>query len=75
MRKEFQVNQKVLLFNSHLKLITGRLRSRWDGPLSLMFSLMVNGHQLKIFHEGLTPIVGEVESISLAESAISDDTP
>ncbi|RDX98998.1 pol, partial [Mucuna pruriens] len=32
LRKEFRVDQKVLLFNSCLKLIVGKLRSRWDGP-------------------------------------------
>ncbi|RDY03053.1 hypothetical protein CR513_13394, partial [Mucuna pruriens] len=32
LRKEFQVGQKVLLFNSRVKLIAGKLRSRWDGP-------------------------------------------
>ncbi|RDY14820.1 hypothetical protein CR513_00040, partial [Mucuna pruriens] len=32
LRKEFRVGQKVLLFNSHLKLITSKLHSRWDGP-------------------------------------------
>ncbi|RDY10089.1 gag-pol, partial [Mucuna pruriens] len=31
LRKEFQVGQKVLLVNSRLKLIVGKLRSRWDG--------------------------------------------
>ncbi|RDX96705.1 hypothetical protein CR513_20614, partial [Mucuna pruriens] len=30
--KEFKVGQKVLLFNSHLKLIAGKLHSEWDGP-------------------------------------------
>ncbi|RDX77000.1 hypothetical protein CR513_42941, partial [Mucuna pruriens] len=32
LRKEFRVGQKVLLFNSRLKLMTGKLRSRWDEP-------------------------------------------
>ncbi|RDY08585.1 hypothetical protein CR513_07167, partial [Mucuna pruriens] len=32
LRKEFQVDQKVLLFNSRLKLIADKLRSKWDGP-------------------------------------------
>ncbi|RDX70674.1 hypothetical protein CR513_50064, partial [Mucuna pruriens] len=31
-KKEFQVCQRVLLFNSRLKLITGKHCSRWDGP-------------------------------------------
>ncbi|RDY12961.1 hypothetical protein CR513_02183, partial [Mucuna pruriens] len=32
LRKEFQVDQKVLLFNSRLKLIAGKLHFRWDEP-------------------------------------------
>ena len=31
-QKEFVVGQKVLLFNSRLKLFPGKLRSRWVGP-------------------------------------------
>ncbi|XP_035834021.1 uncharacterized protein LOC118482592 [Helianthus annuus] len=30
--KEFKVGDKVLLFNSRLKLIAGKLKSRWSGP-------------------------------------------
>ncbi|RDX73780.1 Retrovirus-related Pol polyprotein, partial [Mucuna pruriens] len=32
LRKEFKVGQKVLLFNSILKLMADKLRSRWDDP-------------------------------------------
>ncbi|RDY14439.1 hypothetical protein CR513_00482, partial [Mucuna pruriens] len=39
LRKEFRVGQKVLLFHSLLKLIVGKLRSRWDGPF-----VITNGH-------------------------------
>ncbi|RDX97335.1 hypothetical protein CR513_19905, partial [Mucuna pruriens] len=69
LRKEFSVSQKVLLFNSKLKLIVGKLRSRWDGPFVVtnIFSystvevryeannntFKVNGHQLKLYHGGL----------------------
>ena len=28
-RKEFEMGQQVLLFNSRLKLFTGKLKSRW----------------------------------------------
>ncbi|XP_022859945.1 uncharacterized protein LOC111380574, partial [Olea europaea var. sylvestris] len=31
-RREFEVRQKVLLYNSRLKLFSGKLRSRWSGP-------------------------------------------
>ncbi|RDX86181.1 hypothetical protein CR513_32531, partial [Mucuna pruriens] len=36
LRKEFQVSQKVLLFNSCLKLIAGKLYSRWEGPFVII---------------------------------------
>ncbi|RDX64554.1 hypothetical protein CR513_56881, partial [Mucuna pruriens] len=85
-KKEFHVGQKVLLFKSRLRLITGKLRSKWDGPIIITKVLpygavelqdeftrntfQVNGQQLKIFHESPTTIVGEVESISLVEPAM-----
>ena len=31
-RKEFEVGQRVLLFNSRLKLFPGKLKPRWSGP-------------------------------------------
>ncbi|RDY00166.1 Gag-Pol polyprotein, partial [Mucuna pruriens] len=86
LRKEFHVGQKVLLFKSRLRLIAGKLRSKWDGPfiITKVFpygavelqdeltrsTFQVNEKQLKIFHESPTTIVGEVESISLVEPAM-----
>ncbi|RDY08169.1 hypothetical protein CR513_07632, partial [Mucuna pruriens] len=83
LRKEFRVGQKVLLFNSRLKLIVGKLRSRWDEPFVITNVLpygaielkdkhtnntfQVNGHQIKLFHEGPTPTAGDLETISLME--------
>ena len=68
LRKEFSVGQKVLLFNSHLKFMPGKLRSKWDCPFVItnIFpfgavelcdpptgqTFKVNGHRLKPFHEG-----------------------
>ncbi|RDY09657.1 hypothetical protein CR513_05949, partial [Mucuna pruriens] len=43
LRKEFKVGQKVFLFNSCLKLIAGKLRSKWDGPF-----LITNPHEEEI---------------------------
>ena len=34
-RKEFTAGQKVLLFNSRLKLFPGKLKSRWSGPFTV----------------------------------------
>lgn len=68
-RKEFQIGQKVLLYQSRLRLFLGKLRSRWNGPFvvtnvfphsaveikSFATSKVfkVNGHRLKCFHEGV----------------------
>ncbi|RDX98232.1 hypothetical protein CR513_18891, partial [Mucuna pruriens] len=85
------IGQKVLLFNSRLKLIADKLYSRWDGPFVItnIFpygaieskdehtnnTFQVNGHQIKLFHEGLAPIAGNMETTSLMEPAPPDDTP
>ncbi|RDY00216.1 hypothetical protein CR513_16631, partial [Mucuna pruriens] len=68
--KEFQVGQKVLLFNSRLKFIVVELQDELTRS-----TFQANGQQLKIFHEGPTTTVGEVESISLIEPATAADTP
>ena len=34
-RKEFEDGQRVLLFNSRLKLFPGKLKSRWLGPFTM----------------------------------------
>ncbi|XP_022856848.1 uncharacterized protein LOC111377925 [Olea europaea var. sylvestris] len=34
--KEFEVGQQVLMFNSRLKLFTGKLKSRWSGPFTVV---------------------------------------
>ncbi|XP_075504564.1 uncharacterized protein LOC142542002 [Primulina tabacum] len=64
--REFESGQKVLLYNSRLKLMSGKLRSKWSGPFTVTevfpFGVVeirgdsgnpfkVNGHRLKIFHE------------------------
>ncbi|RDX71309.1 hypothetical protein CR513_49364, partial [Mucuna pruriens] len=68
LRKEFSVSQKVLLFNSRLKLIADKLRSKCDGSFVVINvfpyavvevrdeandnTFKVNGHQLKSYYEG-----------------------
>ncbi|KAM1729043.1 hypothetical protein ACFX12_019483 [Malus domestica] len=65
--KTFSVQQKVLLFNSHLRLFPGKLRSKWIGPfvvtnvfpygvvqirsLKMGHEFKVNGHRLKPYNE------------------------
>ncbi|XP_042448994.1 uncharacterized protein LOC122033912 [Zingiber officinale] len=73
--KDFQIGDKVLLYRSRLKLIKGKLRSRWEGPycvtnvffygvveiqdMSTGRIFKVNGHRLKKFHEGVKGLVVE----------------
>ncbi|KAJ9189614.1 hypothetical protein P3X46_000883 [Hevea brasiliensis] len=68
LRKQFVVGQKVLLYNSILKLMPGKLCSHWIGPfvvtnvfpygaveiqrLGTNKVFKVNGHRLKPFYEG-----------------------
>ena len=35
-KKNFEIGQKVLLFNSKLKLFPGKLRSKWCGPFDVL---------------------------------------
>jgi len=65
--KEFVAGQRVLMFNSRLKLLPGKLRSRWTRPffiahvhphgavelqsLTSTKTFKVNGHRLKLFQE------------------------
>ena len=66
-RREFEIGQKVLLYNSRLKLFPGKLRSRWSGPYTItqVFpygavevahdtegTFKVNGQRLKPYYEG-----------------------
>ncbi|RDY13636.1 hypothetical protein CR513_01393, partial [Mucuna pruriens] len=70
LRKEFSVRQKVLLFNSRLKLIVVEVRDEANNN-----TFKVNGHQLKPYHEGpnLNSSMGEVEIIKLNRAGHSDD--
>ncbi|RDX93501.1 hypothetical protein CR513_24229, partial [Mucuna pruriens] len=69
LRKDFHVGQKVLLFNSRLKLITVQLQDEHSSS-----TFQVNGHQIKPFHEGPAPIPHDMEIISLMEPAPPDGT-
>ncbi|KAL2318894.1 hypothetical protein Fmac_032770 [Flemingia macrophylla] len=85
-RKEFLVGQKVLLFNSRLKLMAGKLRSKWIRPFvitnvfpygvveirsaSSNKSFKVNGHRLKHFHESPSLVDVTMEEYALEEPII-----
>ncbi|XP_073020437.1 uncharacterized protein [Primulina eburnea] len=68
--REFVVGHLVLLYNSRLKLMPGKLHSRWSGPYTItqVFpygtveitseatgAFKVNGHRLKVYHGGTMP--------------------
>ncbi|KAL5540817.1 hypothetical protein UlMin_043787 [Ulmus minor] len=67
LRRNFEVGQKVLLYNSRLRLFPGKLRSRWSGPflVTKVFpygaveishetkgTFKVNGQRLKPYFDG-----------------------
>lgn len=80
-RREFQVGEKVLLFNFKLRLFPGKLKSRWLGPfvltsvhphgaveiqsLSTNKIFKVNGHRLKHFKDGDS--VNVIEEITIED--------
>nr|GEV08790.1 reverse transcriptase domain-containing protein [Tanacetum cinerariifolium] len=66
----FNVGDRVLLFNSHLKIFSGKLKTRWSGPFTItkVFpygtlelsqpdgpNFKVNGHRLKHYFGGDVP--------------------
>nr|GFA86209.1 reverse transcriptase domain-containing protein [Tanacetum cinerariifolium] len=66
----FNVGDQVLLFNSRLKIFSGKLKSRWSGPFTIFeiypygtaklihpdgFNFKVNCHRLKHYHGGDPP--------------------
>ncbi|GJW30228.1 hypothetical protein Tco_0047103 [Tanacetum coccineum] len=63
----FNVGDQVLLFNSRLKIFSGKLKSRWSGPFTIVQvfpygtvelsqnsgpNFKVNGHRLKHYFGG-----------------------
>ncbi|XP_027351173.1 uncharacterized protein LOC113862282 [Abrus precatorius] len=80
LRKEFSIGQKVLLYNSRLKLFSGKLCYRWLGPyiVTKIFpygavrilepttnkAFIVNGHRLKPFHEDIPLEIEEVRLLA-----------
>nr|GFB75210.1 reverse transcriptase domain-containing protein [Tanacetum cinerariifolium] len=66
----FNVGDQVLLFNSRLKIFSGKLKSRWSGPFTITeiypygtaklthpdgCNFKVNCHRLKHYHRGDLP--------------------
>ncbi|GJY48129.1 reverse transcriptase domain-containing protein [Tanacetum coccineum] len=66
----FIVSDRVLLFNSHLKIFSGKLKTRWSGPFTITkvfpygtielsqiegLNFKVNGHRVKHYFGGDLP--------------------
>ena len=82
-KKDFVVGQQVLLYNSRLGLMGGKLRSKWIGPFvvsnvypygtveirseSTGKTFKVNGHRLKPFLNNPTSLDAVVEEIPLLD--------
>ncbi|XP_023740314.1 uncharacterized protein LOC111888360 [Lactuca sativa] len=81
--KDFHEGQKMLLFNSRLKLFPGKLKTRWDGPFVVKQAFphgaiellskdgtpfKVNGQRVKTYEEGIPKDEGLEEGLDLEES-------
>ena len=47
LRRELKAGEKVLLYNSRLKLFPGKLKSRWSGPYTVITSTTFGAVTLK----------------------------
>nr|GFB23029.1 reverse transcriptase domain-containing protein [Tanacetum cinerariifolium] len=74
----FHVGDQVLLFNSRLKIFSGKLKSRWSGPFTISeiypygtaklihpdgCNFKVNYHRLKYYHGG-DPLPLEIQDVA-----------
>lgn len=80
-RKEFSIGQQVLLFNSRLKIMVGKLRSKWIGlfivtnvflhgaveikSACINKAFKVNGRRLKPFHKSSVSEDATIEELYL----------
>ncbi|XP_022852299.1 uncharacterized protein LOC111373934 [Olea europaea var. sylvestris] len=58
-RREFEVGQKVLLYNSRLKLFPGKLRSRWSSPYTVTKVLPCGAIQVSHETKGTFTVNGQ----------------
>ena len=88
-RKEFQPGDLVLLYKSRLRLMPGKLRSRWEGPYRVEKAelygvyhlshpssselIKVNGHRLKLYHGEKVQKSKELEIFRLEDPYIATD--
>ncbi|XP_057763339.1 uncharacterized protein LOC130983166 [Arachis stenosperma] len=88
-RREFRLGDLVLLYNSRLRLMPGKLRSKWEGPYRVekaepygVFHLShpsgsnfikVNGHRLKLYHGEKMKDNKELEIFLLEDPPTTED--
>ncbi|XP_057734409.1 uncharacterized protein LOC130949797 [Arachis stenosperma] len=88
-RREFRLGELVLLYNSRLRLMPDKLRSRWEGPYRVekaepygafhlshpsSFNLIkTNGHRLKLYHGEKMKDNKELEIFLLEDPPIEAD--
>ncbi|XP_057745044.1 uncharacterized protein LOC130962907 [Arachis stenosperma] len=88
-RREFRPGELVFLYNSRLRLMPGKLRSRWKGPYRVekaepyrVFYLShpssskfikVNGHRLKLYHGEQMKKSKELEIFLLEDPPTAED--
>ncbi|XP_015160587.1 uncharacterized protein [Solanum tuberosum] len=81
LRREFQVGDFVLLYNSRLRLFPGKIKSKWFGPfkVTLVFrnvAIKVEGKEgptFKVNGKLLTLYFGECHEIAVIEVVYLED--
>ncbi|XP_072081049.1 uncharacterized protein [Arachis hypogaea] len=87
--KEFKAGNLVLLYNSNLRLLPEKLRSKWEGPYQVekaepygVYHLRhpsspdifkVNGHRLKLYHGEQIKSNKEIEVFLLEDAALGKE--
>ena len=82
-KKHFVVGQKVLLFNSRLRLFPGKLRSRWLGPFvvtnvfpsgAIQIKSIVHGKEFTVNGHRLNPYYDNFVEHNVEETSLLDPT-
>ena len=77
--KTFSIGQKVLLFNSLIRLFPGKLRSKWIGPFvvthvfpygAVQIQSLRNGQEFKVNGHRLMPYYANVEGHIVEDVAL-----
>ncbi|XP_025652239.1 uncharacterized protein [Arachis hypogaea] len=87
--KEFRAGDLVLLYNSRLRLLPGKLRSKWEGPYQVekvepygVYHLRhpsnpdifkFNGHRLKLYHGEQMKSNKEIEEFLLEDTPLDKE--